>query len=53
MELRPYQRQFFQRVRERYDAGITRQLGVLATGLGKAVLFAALREQMGFDRCGA
>jgi hypothetical protein len=27
---------------------MTRQLGVLATGLGKAVLFAALRERMQF-----
>ena len=44
------QRDFFQRVRERDDSGVTRQLGVLATGLGKAVLFAALREQMNFQR---
>jgi superfamily II DNA or RNA helicase len=50
MHLRPYQSDFFQRVRERYDAGVTRQLGVLATGLGKAVLFAALREQMNFGK---
>lgn len=50
LELRPYQKDFFARVRERYDAGVTRQLGVLATGLGKAVLFAALREQMNFDK---
>jgi superfamily II DNA or RNA helicase len=50
LQLRDYQRDFFQRVRERYDAGVTRQLGVLATGLGKAVLFAALREQMNFGK---
>ena len=50
LQLREYQRQFFARVRERYDAGVTRQLGVLATGLGKAVLFAALREQMQFGK---
>ncbi len=50
LALRDYQRDFFQRVRERYDSGVTRQLGVLATGLGKAVLFAALREQMNFQR---
>jgi superfamily II DNA or RNA helicase len=50
LQLRDYQREFFQRVRERYDAGITRQLGVLATGLGKAVLFAALRDQMNFRK---
>jgi len=50
MELRPYQKHFFERVRERYDAGVTRQLGVLATGLGKAVLFAALRDQMQFRK---
>src|ERR1035441_5457701 len=50
MQLRPYQQDFFTRVRERRDAGVNRQLGVLATGLGKAVLFAALREQMGFKK---
>ena len=50
LQLRDYQKNFFARVRERYDAGVTRQLGVLATGLGKAVLFAALREQMNFTR---
>lgn len=50
MQLRGYQEKFFSRVRERYSAGVNRQLGVLATGLGKAVLFAALREQMGFER---
>jgi superfamily II DNA or RNA helicase len=50
LELRDYQRNFFERVRERYDAGVNRQLGVLATGLGKAVLFAALREQMNFSK---
>ena len=50
LQLREYQRDFFARVRERYDAGVTRQLGVLATGLGKAVLFAALRDQMNFAK---
>jgi superfamily II DNA or RNA helicase len=45
-ELRPYQKDFFSRVRDRYDAGITRQLGVLATGLGKRVLYCKLREEM-------
>lgn len=50
MELRPYQQRFFAEVRSAYDADCNRQLGVLATGLGKAVLFAKLREQMGFQK---
>src|SRR5512146_2784442 len=50
MQLRPYQEHFFSRVREARDAGVNRQLGVLATGLGKAVLFAALREKLGFQK---
>jgi superfamily II DNA or RNA helicase len=50
LTLRPYQLDFFERVRERYDAGVNRQLGVLATGMGKAILFAALREQMNFGK---
>ena len=48
--LRPYQERFFSVVRERQAAGVNRQLGVLATGLGKACLFAALRTQMDFRR---
>jgi ATP-dependent helicase IRC3 len=50
VNLRPYQERFFESVRSHFDAGVNRQLGVLATGLGKAVLFAALRERMGFQR---
>ena len=50
MELRDYQHRFFAVSRGRFEAGVTRQLGVLATGLGKACLFAALRQQFGFTR---
>lgn len=50
MKLRPYQKHFFDEVRSAYDAECNRQLGVLATGLGKACLFAVLREQMGFSK---
>lgn len=50
MNLRPYQQTCLRLSLEHYRAGINRQLAVLATGLGKAVLFAALRESMGFRR---
>ena len=50
MKLRPYQQEFFSKVRDALDAKCNRQLGVLATGLGKAILFATLREQLGFER---
>ena len=50
LALRDYQLDFFQRVREHRDAGINRQLGVLATGLGKAILFAKLRDELGFRK---
>lgn len=50
MILRPYQQRFFESVKTHLQHGVNRQLGVLSTGLGKACLFAALREQMGFQR---
>ena len=50
MHLRPYQERFFSAVREAKERGVNRQLGVLATGLGKACLFAALRTQLGFRK---
>lgn len=50
MSLRPYQLGCLAKSKERYDAGINRQLAVLATGLGKAVLFAALRQHHGFQK---
>jgi superfamily II DNA or RNA helicase len=50
MRLRPYQEKFFAAVRGRREEGVNRQLGVLATGLGKACLYSALRDQMGFEK---
>ena len=50
MNLRPYQLDCLGRSKAALDRGCNRQLAVLATGLGKAVLFAALREHHGFNR---
>lgn len=50
MNLWPHQEKFFTEVRTAYDDRCNRQLGVMATGLGKAVCFAMLREQLGFER---
>lgn len=50
MNLRPYQQQCLDKSLERYRAGVNRQLAVLATGLGKAVLFAALRQHHEFRK---
>lgn len=49
MKLRDYQLGCLDKSLERYRAGCNRQLAVLATGLGKAVLFAALRSHHGFQ----
>lgn len=49
MELRPYQAEGLDKSRERLSAGTNRQLFSMATGLGKGVLFAALRSHHGFD----
>lgn len=48
--LRPYQLEALQSSKERYLAGVGRQLISLPTGTGKTVLFACLREHHGF--CG-
>ena len=48
--LRPYQLDCLDRSKSALDRGCNRQLAVLATGLGKAVLFAALREHHGFRK---
>ena len=50
LSLRPYQLSSLEKCRERLAAGVNRQLLVMATGLGKACLFAALREQLGFQK---
>jgi superfamily II DNA or RNA helicase len=50
MNLRPYQLDCLDRSKAALDRGCNRQLAVLATGLGKAVLFAALREHHGFRK---
>ena len=49
MELRDYQQAALDKSLERYRAGVNRQLLVMATGLGKAVLFAALRQNHNFQ----
>jgi superfamily II DNA or RNA helicase len=50
LNLRPYQLDCLDRSKAALDRGCNRQLAVLATGLGKAVLFAALREHHGFRK---
>lgn len=50
MNLRDYQQQCLDLSLSRYQAGVNRQLAVLATGLGKAVLFAGLRSHHGFRK---
>lgn len=49
MRLRPYQIDFFERVRLSRERGCNRQLGALATGLGKAVLYANLKPELGLN----
>lgn len=39
MQLRPYQEQAINKIREAYAGGINKQVAVLATGLGKTVIF--------------
>ena len=48
--LRPYQSAALDKCKERYQAGVNRQLLVMATGLGKAVIFATLRQHMEWDK---
>src|SRR5580692_7246570 len=50
MPLRTYQSACLDKSLERYRAGCNRQLAVMATGLGKAVLFATLRSHHGFQK---
>ena len=50
MRLRDYQTSCLDRSLERYQAGVNRQLAVLATGLGKAILFATLRSHHQFEK---
>jgi superfamily II DNA or RNA helicase len=48
--LRNYQIAALDKCRERYLAGVNRQLLVMATGLGKAVIFSALRNHLSFQK---
>lgn len=50
MNLRPYQIASLDKSRERLDAGANRQVIVMATGLGKAILFATLRSHHQFNK---
>lgn len=50
MPLRNYQSACLDKSLERYQAGVNRQLAVMATGLGKAVLFATLRQHHGMTK---
>lgn len=50
MKLRDYQVGCLDKSLERQRDGVNRQLAVMATGLGKAVLFAALRQHHGFKK---
>lgn len=47
LELRPYQQEAIAATLAAAEAGVTRQLGVAATGLGKTCMFVALARQMG------
>ena len=49
-QLRPYQVAALDKCKERYTAGVNRQLLVMATGLGKAVIFATLRSHMAWQK---
>ena len=48
--LRPYQAQCLAKSLERYQAGVNRQLAVLATGGGKTRIAGSLRSHHGFDK---
>jgi superfamily II DNA or RNA helicase len=50
VELRPYQRQAIDASRRAVTTGVTRQLIVMATGLGKTVTVAALLKELGLPR---
>jgi ATP-dependent helicase IRC3 len=44
--LRDYQNEALAKVGEAYERGVTRQLGVAATGLGKTIMFCSLAQQL-------
>lgn len=46
-ELRPYQVEAVDKIVAAAEAGVRRQLGVAATGLGKTIIFCALAERLG------
>jgi ATP-dependent helicase IRC3 len=50
MKLRPYQERWLEAVADRYQAGINRQLGKAATGLGKTVLFTNIKKHLGLKK---
>jgi ATP-dependent helicase IRC3 len=50
MELRPYQKSTLEASKNKYDAGITRQLVSLPTGVGKAVILACLKQHHKIDK---
>ncbi len=47
--LRPYQSEALQLCKERYEAGIRRQLIAMPTGTGKTVVFAHAKKQLGLN----
>ena len=52
MNLRPYQRTAIDAIRERWDAGDPNALLVLATGLGKTVVFCTLGRELRMEGIG-
>lgn len=50
MELRPYQQQAIQAILDARERKVTRQLLVLATGLGKTVIMGGLIHRLGFPK---
>lgn len=52
MNLRPYQRAAIDAIRERWDAGDPNALLVLATGLGKTVVFCTLGRELRMEGIG-
>jgi superfamily II DNA or RNA helicase len=47
--LRPYQSEALKLCKERYEAGIRRQLIAMPTGTGKTVVFAHTKKQLGLS----
>ena len=46
MELRPYQKEANQKIKEEWASGVNRTLLVLPTGLGKTVTFSDLTKDL-------